>query len=101
MDEVTLTASELATVAGASAAAIVVTQFAKALLNTSAAVTRSISLVTGVVIVVIGTVLTDGTGFIDWLLALIVGMQAGLAASAGYDTVRSGVTYAVTKSEGE
>lgn len=102
MDPANLTASDLLTVAGATAAALIITQFAKALFNTSVAVTRTIALVTGVVVVVFVTVFTgEDTSPVEWLLAVLVGMQAGLAASAAYDTVRSGVTYSVERADGD
>lgn len=100
MDPIDLQPADLLTVVGATAAAVIITQFAKALFNTSIVVTRTIALVTGVAVVMFATVFTgDVTDPISWLLALLVGMQAGLAASALYDTVRTGVDYQVAKHE--
>lgn len=93
----------LATVAGASAAAIVVTNFAKQLFALGRAGTRRTALITGFLIVEGATIaqnwdrLDTDTAAVAGALALaaVVGAQAGLAANAGFDTVKTGADYEV------
>lgn len=94
LTEVSLGAGDLATVAGASAAAMIVAQFAKKLLNTTVTVTRGVAMLAGLVVLVFATVLTtDETSAVTILFTLIVGMQAGLAASALFDNVAEGLAH--------
>jgi hypothetical protein len=96
MEELTLGVSELMTVAGAAAAALIVAQFAKKLFRLSPGSTRTISMLTGLIIVVVATVQSNGvTSILSIILAVVVGMQAGLAASATFDTVDSGLNHSV------
>lgn len=95
--DVELGLGDLLTVAGAGTAAFVVAQFAKMLIGLGAGWTRSVALVTGLVVVVSVTVATgDQLDFVSVLLAVIVGMQAGMSACAMFDTARSGLDYRVS-----
>lgn len=101
MNELTLTAADLATVAGGSVAAGIVTQFAKMLFGLSPAATRTSALVSGLVFVVGATVLSlNETSALTIALAALVGMQAGMAASATFDAARAGINYRATRDEG-
>lgn len=98
MDEVTLQVGDLLTVAGAGASALIVAQFAKVLFTLQARWVRVIAMLTGLIIVVVVTVATQTTTSIpETLLAVIVGMQAGLSASALVDASRQGLNYRVEK----
>lgn len=96
--DIALTGADLLTVAGASAAALILAQFAKALFNLGATAIRTVTLATGLIIVV-GATFTSGAelSFQNALLAVIVGAQAGLAANAGFDAFRSGIGYEVSE----
>ena len=95
--EIELGVGELLTVAGAGTAAFVVAQFAKKLFNLGAGWTRSIALVTGLAVVVSVTISTSSSlDFVGVLLAVLVGMQAGMSATAMFDTARSGIDYQVS-----
>lgn len=92
LTEPALGTGDLATVAGATAAAMIVAQFAKRLLNLTAPATRAVAMLAGLVVLVVATVLTqDETSVLAVLLAVIVGMQAGLAASALFDNATEGL----------
>ena len=96
MDPVTLTTSDLLTVAGAGAAALVLATFAKKLFSLGRGWTRIVALVAGLV-VVLAAYISQAAGFnaVEILLATVVGAQAGLAASAGFDSVDAGFGYEV------
>ena len=99
MDPINLTATDLATVAGASAAVLVIAQFAKMLFGLEEKGTRTVALVAGVTLVVLAHVaLTPALSVLGVVLALIVGMQAGLAAVALFDSGRHGFAYRVSDS---
>lgn len=94
MNETTLQVGDLLTVAGAGAAALIVAQFAKILFTLQARWVRTIAMLTGLIIVVVVTVATQPvTSIPETLLAVIVGMQAGLSASALVDATREGLNY--------
>ena len=93
MDPATLNPADLLTIAGASVAAIVVTQFAKMMFNLSRLWVRTIALVTGLAVVVVAYVSLNDVTVIGVFLAVIVGMQAGMAANATFDTARKGLGY--------
>ncbi len=98
--EVTLNPADLLTIAGASVAAIVVTQFAKMLFTLTRKVVRGVALVTGLVVVVGAYVLLPDPTILGIFLAVIVGMQAGMAANAVFDTAVSGIAYRATAQNG-
>ncbi len=91
MEPVTLSTADLLTVAGAGAAALILTQFAKRLFNLGRGWARVIALLTGLAVVLVAH-FTSANDFdlLEALLAVIVGAQAGLSASATFDTVDSG-----------
>ena len=89
----TLNPADLLTIAGASVAAIVVTQFAKILFTLTRRKVRIVALVTGLTVVVGAYVTLNPASVIGVFLAVIVGMQAGMAANATFDTVRGGIDY--------
>ena len=91
--EATLNPADLLTIAGASVAAIVVTQFAKILFTLTRRAVRIVALVTGLIVVVGAYVTLNPISIIGVFLAIIVGMQAGMAANATFDTVRGGIDY--------
>lgn len=92
--EISLTTGDLLTVSGASAAAIVVASFLKQLFGLADQWVRSLSMLTGLIVVVGATVLsTEGTGILSLFLAMIVGMNAGMGAAAFFDAGRSGLGY--------
>ena len=93
MDAATLNPADLLTIAGASVAAIVVTQFAKMMFSLSRLWVRIIALSTGLVVVVAAYVSLNDVTVIGVFLAVIVGMQAGMAANATFDTARKGLDY--------
>ena len=93
MDAATLNPADLLTIAGASVAAIVVTQFAKMMFTLSRVWVRIIALSTGLVVVVAAYVSLNDVTVIGVFLAVIVGMQAGMAANATFDTARKGLDY--------
>ncbi len=93
--EVTLNPADLLTIAGASVAAIVVTQFAKMLFTLTRKVVRGVALVTGLIVVVGAYALLPDPTILGVFLAVIVGMQAGIAANAVFDTAVSGINYQV------
>lgn len=97
--EMNLSAGDLVTVVGASAAAFTIVQFAKMLFNLSAVLVRSLCLIIGLG-VVIGAGLSQGGepfDFIRLLLLMLVGMQAGMATWTMFDTARSGFDYSVER----
>ncbi len=104
MDPATLDPADLLTIAGASVAAIVVTQFAKMMFTLARRVVRVVALLTGLAVVVVAYVsLNDAVTVLGVFLAVIVGMQAGMAANATFDTVRGGIGYrtvTVARSQG-
>ena len=91
--EATLNPADLLTIAGASVAAIVVTQFAKMMFTLTRRVVRIVALTTGLIVVVGAYTTLNPVTVIGVFLAVIVGMQAGMAANATFDTVRSGIDY--------
>ncbi len=91
--EATLNPADLLTIAGASIAAIVVTQFAKMLFTLTRRVVRIVALVTGLIVVVGAYAMLNPVTVLGVFLAVIVGMQAGMAANATFDTVNSGIDY--------
>ena len=94
MDAATLNPADLLTIAGASVAAIVVTQFAKMMFSLPRLWVRTIALVTGLAVVVVAYMsLNSDVTVIGVFLAVIVGMQAGMAANATFDTARKGLDY--------
>ncbi len=94
MDPATLNPADLLTIAGATVAAMVVTQFAKMMFNLSRLWVRTIALLTGLAVVVVAYVsLNSDLTVLGVLLAVIVGMQAGMAANATFDTARKGLDY--------
>lgn len=98
--EVTLTAGDLMTVVGASAAAGIIVQFLKMLFSLSARWVRILSLLVGVGVVVgagLSSPPPEGINFIWLLLLVLVGMSAGMATYATFDTARSGFDYAVER----
>lgn len=98
MEELNLTATDLATFAGASVAAGTITQFAKMLFNLGSGAIRVVALVSGLVLVVGATVLTtDVTNPLTLGLAALVGMQAGMSASNAFDLARAGISHEVVK----
>lgn len=100
MEQATLNAADLLTIAGASLAAIIITQFLKVLLNLPALWIRVISMLTGLIVVVGTTVLVnEETNALQLFLALIVGMQAGMAAFATFDLSKSGFNYTTQSRE--
>ena len=99
MDAATLNPADLLTIAGASVAAIVVTQFAKMMFNLPRLWVRTIALVTGLAVVVVAYMsLNDDVSVIGVFLAVVVGMQAGMAANATFDTARKGLDYQTSSS---
>ena len=91
MDAATLNPADLLTIAGASVAAIVVTQFTKMMFSLSRLWVRVIALSTGLLVVVVAYVsLNSDVTVIGVFLAVVVGMQAGMAANATFDTARKG-----------
>lgn len=92
--DVSLTAADLLTVAGASAVAVVIAQIAKTMFSLGAAAVRSVAIAIGVVVVV-GATITTGTEitFVTIVLAVYVGGAAGLSASAQFDTATKGLDY--------
>lgn len=94
--DVQLGVGDLLTVAGAGAAAFVVAQFAKMLFTLGPAAVRSVSLVTGLLVVVLVTVFSGAELTVPGvLLSVLVGMQAGMSAYAMFDTARAGLDYRV------
>ena len=91
--EATLNPADLLTIAGASVAAIVVTQFAKILFTLTRRTVRIVALVTGLIVVVGAYVTLNPVTIIGVFLAVIVGMQAGMAANATFDTLSAGIDY--------
>ena len=93
----------LVTVAGASAAAIIITQFAKQLLDLSRQAIRRVSLLTGLLVVEGATLVDHWPDIVDnttevittVFIAAIVGAQAGLATNAAFDKVDAGSDYEV------
>ena len=101
MDEVALTAGDLLTMAGGSTVALIFAQFFKKLLNLQPAAVRSVAMLVGLLTVVTATVLSlDETSVLEILLATVVGMQAGLAASALVDSVKDGLSYETVRTNG-
>jgi hypothetical protein len=98
MDAATLNPADLLTIAGASVAAIVVTQFAKMMFTLSRLWVRIIALSTGLVVVVVAYVSLNTVTVLGVFLAVIVGMQAGMAANATFDTARKGLDYQTSSS---
>lgn len=96
--DVSLSAGDLITVSGATAFALIFTQFVKALFNSSPAITRAVALLSGVAVVVSVTLATGSDlDFVVVLLAAYTGMNAGLAASATFDAVSNqGLNYTVS-----
>lgn len=93
MDSSTLAPADLLTIAGASVAAITVTQFAKMLFTLSRKAIRIVSLVTGLVVVVGAHLALQPVTPLGLFLSGLVGMQAGMAANATFDTARKGIDY--------
>ncbi len=93
MDAATLNPADLLTIAGASVAAIVVTQFAKMMFSLSRQAVRIVALLTGLTVVTVAYVSLNTVTVIGVFLAVIVGMQAGMAANATFDTARKGLDY--------
>ncbi len=94
MDPASLNPADLLTIAGASVAAIVVTQFAKMLFTLSRQWIRIVALLTGLAVVVVAYVsLNTELTVLGVFLAVVVGMQAGMAANATFDTARKGLDY--------
>lgn len=92
--EFELAAADLLTVVGASAAAGLIAQFAKKLLNLGAAATRTVAMMSGLAVVVTATLQAlSSFDLLTMILAVLVGMQAGLAASATFDVAREGMDY--------
>ena len=98
MDPATLNPADLLTIAGASVAAIVVTQFAKMMFTLSRRVMRIVALTTGLIVVVGAYTTLSQASVIGVFLAVVVGMQAGMAANATFDTTRKGLDYQTTSS---
>lgn len=96
--ELNLTAGDLVTVVGASAAAATIVQFAKMLFNLDAVWVRTLCLVVGLAVVVGTGIAQSGvTDFVTLLLLVLVGMQAGMATFAMFDTARAGFDYKVER----
>lgn len=96
--ETTITSGDLLTVAGAGAAALIVAQFAKMLFSLPPVGVRTVALVTGLAVVVTVTVLSwDQLNIVELILAVIVGMQAGMSAWSMADASRSGLNYATNR----
>ena len=91
--EVSLASADLLTIAGASVAAFVVTQFAKMLFSLTRRAVRSVALVVGLAVVVGAHLVLQPASPLGVFLAVIVGMQAGMAANAMFDTATSGIGY--------
>jgi len=81
----------LATVTGASFVAALVVQFVKVFYtDMTAQMARMVSAAAGLVVVVIVTILSGATDVATIVLSVIVGLQAGLAASKTYEIVKDG-----------
>lgn len=90
-----ITIETLLTVVGATLVAGLLVQVTKIMWsNISDQWTRRLSVIYGVVIMVLGTLLVqpdpDQTDAVVYVLAVLNGLVAGLAASAGFETVRHG-----------
>lgn len=96
--EVTLSAGDLVTVVGASAAGATIVQFLKMLFTLDAKWVRILCLIVGLS-VVLGVGLTTGEPVepVRTLLLSLVGMQAGMATYTMFDTARSGFDYQATR----
>jgi hypothetical protein len=94
MGEAALTTADLLTVTGATVAAITFAQFFKKLFNLASQWVRVISMLTGLAIVVGVTVGTSSdTNLLTLFLAGLVGMNAGMSASAFFDASASGLGF--------
>jgi hypothetical protein len=90
----------LATVAGAVPAAVLLTSFASKL-GLPSAYARTFALVIGLVVVLAASILLGLTGVVQIFLAVLVGVEAGLAAWAAYDSATVGPTYDVWPADRE
>ncbi len=103
-----ITIESLATVAGASAVAIVLTNFAKQLFDLGRTQIRRVALLSGLVLVLGTTAISEWSNLSGGeelpsaisklVLAAVVGAQAGLAANAGFDAAKTGTDYEVYRS---
>lgn len=93
MEPASLAPADLMTIAGASVAAITVTQFAKILFSLSRRLIRVVSLLTGLAVVLVAYLTLEEPSVLGVVLAALVGMQAGMAANATFDTMRDGLDY--------
>lgn len=93
-----ITVESLATVFGASVGAIVIVQAIKVFRTDLSDVrARQIALIAGLVIVVLATYFVNsGLDAPHLLLSVIVGLQAGLAASKSADIFKAGLNHLVT-----
>ncbi len=83
----------LGTVAGASVVAALVVQSANTFFNLTVRGKRQISLAVGFIVVVGMTIASIGFTFVGIVLASVVGLQSGLAASQAYAVVRDGISH--------
>lgn len=100
MEPVSLNTSDLVTVVGASAAAMILTQFVKLMFDLGTRAVRVVAMASGLAVLVVATLLSSpNLTALEMILAVIVGMQAGLAASAVVDSAREGLGYEVKRTE--
>jgi len=92
-----ITWQALMTVVGGSAAAIPVVQFVSLFVSLTSRAKRSVAAATGLFVVVGATVLSGSADPVTVVLAVLVGMQAGLAASKSQELVSEGLSHSVTR----
>ena len=83
---------DLATIAGASPVAVILTQFAKAA-GLPAKAVRGFALTTGLALVVVATLLAAPVTVGSVIVAIVIGAQAGLSAWSTFDLAAAGISF--------
>jgi hypothetical protein len=95
-----ITWQSLTTVAGASGAAIALVQFVKIFWSTMADKTaRMISAALGLITVEVAIIATGSARVSTLLLGILVGVEAGLAASKAFEVAKHGINSTVATKE--
>lgn len=91
-----VTIESLTTVVGASAVAAIVVAFAGTVVTLSARAKRVLSALVGLIVVVGVTLATADVTVPTFIMAVLTGMSAGLAASKGQELGSEGLNHQVT-----
>jgi hypothetical protein len=92
-----VTVASLATVAGSSVAVIALVQFVKLFANLTDRQSRQLAAILGLVLVEVAILILNGLDWLALFLGLIVGVQAGLAASKAKEIVQKGLDHVVQR----